>query len=113
MRLEDYIAEMDPEAYEEYFANIEVEEKELRKFLKKIDNIDESILPQVTEILDDTWHLPYEHKSVIDFIIDLYKCELTHFHDGGVGEYIDIIKSIIQDELALDDEFEELAEILE
>lgn len=111
-RLKDYIAAMEPEGYEEQFANIEVEEKELRKFLKKIDKIDESILPQVTEILDDTWHLPFEHKSIIDFIVDLYKCELTYFHDGGVEEYIDTIRSIIQDELALDEEFEELEEIL-
>ena len=48
-----------------------------QKILKKIDKIDESILPQVTEILDDTWHLPFEHKSIIDFIVDLYKCELS------------------------------------
>ena len=111
-RLKDYIAAMEPKDYEEQFANIEAEEKELRKFLKKIDKIDGSILPQVTEMLDDTWHLPFEHKSTIDFIVDLYKCELTYFHDGGVEEYIDTIRSIIQDELALDEEFEELEEIL-
>ena len=34
-RLKDYIAAMEPEDYEEQFANIEAEEKELRKFLKK------------------------------------------------------------------------------
>ena len=111
-RLQDYIAAMEPEDYKEQFANIEAEEKELRKFLSKIDRIDESILPQVTEMLDDTWHLPFEHKSIIDFIVDLYKCELTYFHDDGLAKYIDTIKIIIQDELALDDEFEELAEIL-
>ena len=83
-----------------------------QKFLKKIDKIDKSILPQVTEMLDDTWHLPFEHKSIIDFIVDLYKCELTNFHDGGVEEYIDTIRSIIHDELDLDEEFEELEEIL-
>lgn len=87
-RLKDYIAEMEPEDYEEQFANIANEEKELRKFLKKIDRIDESILPQVTEVLDDAWQLPFEHKSIIDFIVDLYKCELTNFHDGGAEEYI-------------------------
>lgn len=112
-RLKDYIATMEPEDYEEQFANIETEEKELKLFLSQIDRIDESILPQVIELLDDTWHLPFEHESVIDFIVDLYKCELTYFHDGGVVEYIDTIKSIIQDEFALEDEFEELAEILE
>ena len=112
-RLKDYIAAMDPEDYEEQFADIEAEEKELKKFLKRIDKIDESILPQVTEILDDAWHLPFEHKNIVDFIVDLYKCELTSFHDGGVEEYIDTIKDIIQCELALDEEFEELAEILE
>ena len=111
-RLKDYIAAMKPEDYEEQFANIADEEKELRNFLKKIDKIDESILPRVTEVLDDTWHLPFEHKSIIDFIVDLYKCELTHFYDGGVEEYIDTIKEIMQYELALDEEFEELEEIL-
>jgi hypothetical protein len=111
-RLKDYIDALEPEDYEEQFANIEAEEKELRKFLKKIDKIDESILPQVTELLDDTWHLPFEHNSIIDFIVDLYKCELTYFHEGGVEEYIDTIKGFIQYELALVDEFEELAEIL-
>lgn len=34
-RLKDYIAAMEPEDYEEQFANIANEEKELRKFLKK------------------------------------------------------------------------------
>ena len=111
-RLKDYIAAMEPEDYEKQFANIADEEKELRKFLKKIDKIDDSILPQVTEVLDDAWHLPFEHKSIIDFIVDLYKCELTNFHDGGVEEYIDTIKEIMQYELALDEEFEELEEIL-
>ena len=112
-RLKDYIAAMEPEAYEEQFANIETEENELRQFLGEIDRIEESILPQVTEMLDDTWHLPFEHESIIDFIVDLYKCELTYFLDGGVEEYIDTIKSIILEELALDEEFEELAEVLE
>ena len=88
-----------------------LKKKSLERFWKKIDKIDESILPQVTEMLDDTWNLPFEHKSIIDFIVDLYKCELTYFHDGGVEEYIDTIRSIIQDELGLDEEFEELAEL--
>lgn len=35
-RLKDYISAMDPEDYEEQFTNIEAEEKELRKFLKKL-----------------------------------------------------------------------------
>lgn len=112
-RLQDYIAAMKEEDYKEQFAHIEIEEKELRKFLGRIDNIDDSILPQVTEILDDTWQLPFEHDSIIDFIVDLYKCELTYFHEGGVSEYIETIKSVIQDELALDEEFEELIGILE
>ena len=112
-RLKDYIAEMEPEDYEKQFANIEAEEKVLRIFLSKIDEIDENILPQVTMMLDDVWQLPYEHKSVVDFIVDLYKCELTNFHDGGVEEYIDTIKNIIQYELAFDEYFEELEEIFD
>ena len=112
-RLQDYIAAMKEEDYKEQFANIKTEEKELRKFLGRIDEIDDSILPQVTEILDDAWQLPFEHNSIVDFIIDLYKCELTHFYEGGVSEYIETIKSVIQDELALDEEFDELIVILE
>ena len=104
---------MEPEDYEKQFANIEAEEKVLRIFLSKIDEIDENILPQVTMMLDDVWQLPYEHKSVVDFIVDLYKCELTNFHDGGVEEYIDTIKNIIKYELAFDEYFEELEEIFD
>ena len=96
-RLKDYIAAMEPEDYEEQFANIESEEKSLREFLSEVDRIDEGILPQVADKLNDTWSLPFEHKSVADFIVDLYKCELTYFYDGGVEEYIDT--------LALDEEF--------
>ena len=112
-RTQDYIAAMEEKDYKEQFANIKTEEKTLRKFLGKIDKIDESILPQVTEILDDTWQLPYEHENIIDFIVDLYKCELTHFHEGGVAKYIEEIKDVILCDLGLDDEFEELADILE
>ena len=94
------------------FANIEKEEKVLRKFLTRIDKIDEEILPLITETLDDTWHLPYEHANIVDFIVDLYKCELTYFYDGGVEEYISDIKNIIQDTTDFCDCYEELEEIV-
>ena len=47
----------------------------------------------------------------MDFIIYLYKCELTYFHDGGVAEYISTIKDIIRDELMLDKYYDELEDI--
>ena len=111
-RLKDYIEAMSKDDYDEWFAYIENEEKELRNFLKKIDEIAEEILPQVADALNDTWNLPYEHKSIVDFIVDLYKCELTYFYDGGVEEYINDIKRIIQDTTTLCDDYAELAEIV-
>ena len=111
-RLKDYIEAMSKDDYDEWFADIENEEKELRIFLKKIDEIAEEILPQVADALNDTWNLPYEHKSIVDFIVDLYKCELTYFYDGDVEEYINDIKRIIQDTTILCDDYAELAEIV-
>jgi len=111
-RLKDYLAAMAAEDYEAFFADIEEEEDELRAFLTAIDGMDESILPQVAEVLNDAWRLPYEHATVIDFIVDLYKCELTRFHDGGALEYMGTIKDILRDELDMGND-EEPAELLE
>ena len=112
-RLQDYIDTMHKEDYDEWFANIEDDEKQLRKFLNAVNKIDENILIQVAGALNDTWNLPYEHKNIVDFIVDLYKCELTEFYDGGAEEYIDDIKMILEEETDFCDIYVELEEVFE
>ena len=98
MRLKDYIAQLTKEDCEEIFANIDEEEQELREFLS---NFEEEQLGLIAVVLNDAFQLPNDGMNVVDFLVELYKCQKADFYFDSVEDAIEQI-NIIKEDLDFD-----------
>lgn len=98
MKLEDYIARLSPEDYDEIFANMDKEEKQYREFLKKLP--EDQLLPIAME-MNDAFQLPMGEMNPVDFLVELYKCQRADFYFDAVEDAIEQI-NIIKEDLDFD-----------
>lgn len=92
MRLQDYLDRLTEEDREEFFAAIENEEQELRKFLTRFD---EDQLCAIADFMNDVFNMPADDMSVTDFIVTLYKCQRADFYYEEVQELFDNINEFM------------------
>jgi hypothetical protein len=77
MRFEDYLNQLDETDRKDVLRNLDREEAKLRKFLSRFD---ENQLNGIAIMMNDTFELEApELQSVVDFIVELYKCQKADF----------------------------------
>jgi hypothetical protein len=96
MRFQDYLNRLDDNDRNDVLRNLDREEDKLRKFLSRFD---ENELNGIAIMMNDTFEMEApELPSVIDFIVELYKCQKADFLYENVGECIEDIKMFAEEE---------------
>ena len=96
MRFNNYLNRLDETDRRDVLHNLDREEAKLRKFLSRFD---ENQLNGIAIMMNDTFELEApELPSVVDFIVELYKCQKADFLYEDVGECIEDIKMFAEEE---------------
>ena len=95
MRFIDYFNRLCSEDQQDVLKNLDAEEKRLRKFLAKFD---ENQLNGIAISMNDAFGLDAPELSVVDFIVELYKCQKAEFLCENVSEFIDDINMFADEE---------------
>ena len=95
MRFEDYLNRLDEEDRRDVMQNLDKEEKKLRKFLERFD---ENQLNGIAIMMNDVFEMPGYDLEVVDFIVELYKCQKADFLYEEVGECIEDIRMFAMEE---------------
>jgi hypothetical protein len=91
MRFQDYIDRLDEDDRKDVLKNLDREESKLRKFLERFD---ENQLNGISIMMNETFEMPCDELSVVDFIVELYKCQKADFLYENVGECIDCMRML-------------------
>lgn len=95
MRFQDYLDRLDEDDRKDVLKNLDREEKKLRKFL---EHFDENQLNGIAIMMNDTFDMPSDDLGVVDFIVELYKCQKADFLYEGVDDCIDDIRLFVMEE---------------
>ena len=95
MRFKDYLDRLDEEDRNDVLKNLDKEEEKLRKFLERFD---ENQLNGIAIMMNDTFDMPGDDLGVVDFIVELYKCQKADFLYEEVGELIEDIRMFSDEE---------------
>ena len=95
IRFQDYLNQLDAEDRKGVLCNLEVEEKELRRFLKRFDD---NQLNGIAIMMNDAFEMEAPELSVVDFIVELYKCQKADFLYEYVEECIGDIMMFAEEE---------------
>lgn len=89
MRFNDYLNRLTEEDRNDVLRDLDREEKKLRKFLERFD---ENQLNGIALMMNDTFEMPGDDLGVVEFIVELYKCQKANFLYEEVNDCIDDIR---------------------
>lgn len=95
MRFQDYMDRLDEEDRKDVLKNLDKEEKKLRKFLERFDD---NQLNGIALMMNETFDMPGDDFEVVDFIVELYKCQKADFLYEEVDDCIDDIRMFAMEE---------------
>ena len=89
MRFQDYLNRLDEEDRRYVLRNLGREEEKLRKFLERFN---ENQLNGIAIMMNDVFEMSADDLEVVDFIVELYKCQKADFLYECVNDCIDEIQ---------------------